>query len=189
MEIYMVRAIGYSEYLTAAQIGTNGGTLYGNSNINIAGGTIKGNVYGAGKGYSGYGTTRAALAQMYGDSNITIEGNPTINGSVYGAGEGSGAAGYNAMARLTGVSTININNDIGLNVYGGGDAGEVVGNTYVNINSGNITGTIYGGGNVGLINGTTNINITGGSSDSIYGGGQSADVTTTNINLSRRNHK
>lgn len=174
---------GYSWYLSAYTIAEDGGTLYGNSNINISGGTVNGNIYGAGRGYSGYSTIRAELAQMYGNTNIRITGNPTISGGVFGAGEGMPTPAYAATARLTGNSNIYIETGINLNVYGGGYAGELIGDTFINIEHGEITGTIYGGGNAGLVSGTTNIYINGGSADNIYGGGQSSNVTTTNITL------
>lgn len=179
----MVLDTGHSAFLSASEITADGGTLYGNSNINISGGQVNGNIYGAGRGTSNYGTNRATLAQMYGDAVIVIQGNPVISGSVFGAGEGIGDTGFGATARLTGNTILYIQNDIGLDVYGGGYAGEVIGNTKVYVTAGNITGTIYGGGNVGLVNGTTEVNIWGGSSANIYGGGKSANVTTTGVYL------
>lgn len=175
---------GYSDFLSSTQITTDGGTLYGKSNINISGGTINGSIFGAGRGTSSYGTTRASLAQMYGDTSISITGNQSINGNIYAAGDGVAGLSYLLTARLTGTATVSINNDLNTNVYGGGNIAQTVGNTYINVDTGHLTGTIYGGGNVGDVNGKTNVNINGGQVTSdIYGGGQSANVTTANIKL------
>lgn len=171
---------GYTEYLQARSINTDGGTLYGSSNINISGGSINGNIYGAGKGYTGF-SDRNSLAQMNGNSNITLSGTAQMNGMIFGAGEG--ASGYNDNAKMTGNPTINIAKDLSYDVFGGGNIAPLNGNPTININSGNITSTIYGGGNVGAVVGESLINISGGTTKEIFGGGHSADITTTNIKL------
>jgi hypothetical protein len=170
---------GYTEYLTAGTINTDGGTLYGTSHLNLSGGTINGSVYGAGKGYTSF-SSRTKLAQMEGNSNITLSGT-SITGNVYGAAEG--AQGYNDNAKMTGNPTIDIAQNLTTNVFGGGNNAILVGNPKININSGNITGTVYGGGNVGNVTGESTIYINGGTSNEVYGGGYSADITTTNVKL------
>ena len=178
---------GYTELLTLQYTITDAGALYGNSNITISGGTVTGNIFGAGRGTDLYGTTRAALAQMIGNTTITMTGNPTVGGSVFGAGEGINNSTYAATARLTGNTDVHIAGNIGMNVYGGGFVGGVVGSTNVDIESGNVTGTVYGAGNMGSVSVSSTVNISGGSSGSVYGGGQSVGVPTANINLVRRN--
>lgn len=170
---------GYTNYLTANSTQTDGGTLYGNSNINISGSpTINGNIYGGGRGYD-LATNKLDLAQMEGNSVITISGTPTITGNIYGAG--MGLTQYPNMAEFTGNATVNINADLSTNVFGGGNIAPTVGNTYININSGNHTADIYGGGNVGILNGTSNVTINGGTSTDVYGGGKSADVINSRV--------
>lgn len=170
---------GYTEYLTANTTQTDGGTLYGSSNINISGSpTINGNIYGAGRGYN-LATNKPDLAQMEGSSTITITETPTITGNIYGAG--MGLSQYAEMAKLTGTATVNVNANLSTNVFGGGNISKTVGNTFININDGTHTGDIYGGGNVGILEGTANVTINGGTSNDVYGGGKSADVTNSNV--------
>lgn len=170
---------GYTEYLTESVTATDGGALYGDSNIIISDSpTINGNIYGAGCGYN-Y-SNKTLVAQVEGNSNIEISGTPTIDGQIFGAGQG--ISGRADMAKLTGSSTIKINTDLSIDVYGGGNISKVEGTTNVNIENGTQTGSIYGGGNLGIINGTTNVTINGGQSTTVYGGGNQAEVTTSNVN-------
>lgn len=172
---------GYTNYLTANSTQVDGGTLYGDSYINISGSpTINGNIYGAGRGYD-LASDKPDLAQMVGNSNITITGNPNILGKIYGAG--MGLSEYSEMAKLIGTSTTNINADLAVNVYGGGNIAKTLGNTYIHINEGEHLADIYGGGNVGIINGTSYVEINGGVSNNIYGGGHQAGVNNTIIDI------
>lgn len=169
---------GYTEYLTEDVTATDGGALYGDSNIIISDSpTINGNIYGAGCGYN-Y-SNKTLVAQVEGNSNIEISGTPTINGQVFGAGQG--ISDRADMAKLTGSSTIKINTDLSIDVYGGGNISKVEGTTNVNVESGTQTGSIYGGGNLGIINGTTNVTINGGNLSNVYGGGNQAEVTKSNV--------
>lgn len=171
---------GYTEYLVESVIATDGGALYGNSNINISGNpTINGNIYAAGCGYNL--SSKPKLAQMTGTTNIEIEGTPVINGSVYGAG--MGISGMTEMAKLTGVSNVKINTDLGINIYGGGNISQTSGKTNIYILSGNQTANIYGGGNLGQVDGSSNVYIQGGNSNNVFGGGESSDVTNTYLSM------
>lgn len=169
---------GYSSYLTDSQIATDGGALYGNSNINITGGVINGDIYGAGRGYTGY-SGKSSLAQMYGNTNITIKGSATVNGTIYGAGEG--VNGNIETAKLTGNSKIQIETSVNNLVYGAGNNSYQIGNTEVYIKDGTINNDIYGGGNVGNVEGTSNVYIQGGDLNIVYGGGKSSDTTNSKI--------
>ncbi len=170
---------GYTNYLTAASTQTDGGTLYGNSSINISGSpTINGSIYGGGRGYN-LASDKPDLAQMEGDSIITISGTPTITGNIYGAG--MGLSNYENMAKFTGGSTINLNSNLTTNVFGGGNIAKTSGTTNINVNDGNHSAAIYGGGNVGILEGTSNVTINGGTSNEIYGGGNQAEVTNSNV--------
>lgn len=91
-----------------------GGTLYGESNINISGSpTITGTIYGAGRGYN-Y-STKPELAGCRGETNINIQGTPTLSGTIYGAG--AGISGYDNMAKLIGNSYINLTASTGIDIY------------------------------------------------------------------------
>lgn len=169
---------GYSSYLASAEIATDGGALYGNSNITISGGTINGDIYGAGRGYTGY-FGKNELAQMYGNTNITIKDDAKVNGNVYGAGEG--VSDNTETAKLTGNSKIQIETSINNSVYGAGNNSYQIGNTEVYIKDGTISNDVYGGGNVGNVDGTTNVYIQGGKLTTIYGGGKQSNTTNTKI--------
>ena len=120
--------------------------------VNILNGTVSGNVYGGGKGDANDHTK----GQVTGNPVVTIGDNTT------------GHESY--VAAVTG------------DVYGGGDAGNVVGTPVVNvINKCNttITGDVYGGGNAADVGdpndanvGGTDVNIDGGTiSGMVFGGG------------------
>ena len=171
---------GYTEYLTTNTMQDDAGSLYGTSNINISGNpTINGDIYAGGRGYSL--RQKPNLAQMEGNSNITIEGSPTITGNIYGAG--MGISGYENMAKLTGTSTITINTDISVSVFGGGNIAKTEGTTNIYIKNGNHTEPIYGGGNVGEVEGSSNIYIQNGTTNTVFGGGNQAGVNNTNIEV------
>ena len=173
---------GYSNYLEGS-VSNDGGALYGNSQINITGGIITGNVFGAGRGYNYSNKTN--LAQMIGNSTITISGTPNITGNIYGAGEG--ITGCEGIAKLIGNSTINISADLSGDIYGGGLLAKIDGDTAININSGNHTGSIYGGGQQGDITGDTQIIVDGGTTTNIYGGGYLAMANSTSIIVNNGN--
>lgn len=157
---------GYTEYLNANVTATDGGSLYGDSNIIISGSPIiNGNIYAAGCGYNM--SSRPNLAQMEGNSNIQISGSPVINGEIFGAG--AGLSNYENMAKLIGNTSINIYTNLNTSIYGGGNNAKVEGTTNININNGNHLGDIYGGGNLGIINGSTNVNINGGEQNRVFG--------------------
>lgn len=171
---------GYTEYLTEEVTATDGGALYGSSNIKISGSpTITGNIYAAGRGYNL--SSKTSIAQTIGETNIEISGSPAITGQIFGAGEG--ISGYNDMAKLVGTSTIKISSDLNTEVYGGGNIATTQGNTNVNIENGNHTSDIYGGGNIGKIDGNTIVSINGGTQNRVYGGGNQADTTTSTVNI------
>lgn len=80
---------GYTEYLNANVTADDGGSLYGNSNINIGGKVvINGDIYAAGCGYD-LSTKKQKLAQMEGISNIKISGTPTLSRKNFWSRSGS----------------------------------------------------------------------------------------------------
>ena len=168
--------------------------VIGSTNVTINGTPkITGQIYGAGKGLSGY-TDMAKLTgnstinvntdttqDIYGGGRISqMEGNPTINiqkgnhtGNIYGGGN---------EGKVIGTSTININGGTSLNIFGGGNKAEITKTQVYLNNEGNAT-TIYGGGNqIGVTE--THVYGKGGTSFEIYGGSnQSGEVTSTNVEI------
>ncbi len=118
--------------------------------VNILNGTVSQNVYGGGKGDPNDHTK----GQVTGDPVVTI---------------GDIAVGHESYVAY-----------VGGDVYGGGDAGNVVGTPVVTIpNKANTSvGNVYGGGNAADVNGT-DVTIYGGNiSGMVFGGGHGdKDVT------------
>lgn len=145
---------------------TGGITVNINKNANTCGWYV-GNVYGAGN-----------LAQYNGSPAVNIL-NGEVSGNVYGGGKGD--ANDHSKGQVTGNPTVTIGDKSNAgyeaivkgDVYGGGDAGNVVGIPVVNVvNKCNTTiGNVYGGGNAADVNGT-DVNIDGGKiTGMVFGGG------------------
>lgn len=126
-----------------------------------------GNVYGAGN-----------LAQYSGSPAVNIL-NGEVSGNVYGGGKGD--ANDHSKGQVTGNPTVTIGDNANADhmaivigdVYGGGDAGNVVGIPVVNVvNKCNTTiGNVYGGGNAADVS-ATNVTIDGGTiTGMVFGGG------------------
>lgn len=152
-------------------------------NINITGGTINGNIYGGGYGYTEY-LTEAVTADdggaLYGNSNIVIDGNPTINGNIYAAGCGYDSSRKPELAQMIGTSNIELKGQpiiqgqifgAGQGISGYNQMAKFIGNSNINIKT-DLSTEVYGGGNISVAEGNTYINIESGShSGDIYGGG------------------
>ena len=144
------------------------GTIYGTIQVNIeknnqSCGWYVGNVYGGGN-----------LADYTGSPAVNIK-NGTVNGNVYGGGKGETALvtgnpvvtvgdladGHSAYAAVV----------LG-DVYGGGDAAAVSGNTSVTLQKTNSSvGRLFGGGNAAGISGNTAVNMSLGTvTTALYGG-------------------
>ena len=148
------------------------GIVYGNSTINITGGHVVRNVYGAGAmGSVGKVTTTAGVTTITdgGLTTINISGgiigvDGDENGNVFGAARGDKTTTQTDCA-LVQTTDVNISGtaDIKGSVYGGGETGDVHENTEVNVcaekqTSNNvvsyvaasgtptIAGNVYGGG-------------------------------------------
>ena len=160
---------------------TGGITVNINKNANTCGWYV-GNVYGAGN-----------LAQYSGSPAVNIL-NGEVSGNVYGGGKGD--ANDHSKGQVTGNPTVTIGDNANADhtaivigdVYGGGDAGNVVGIPVVNVvNKCNTSiGNVYGGGNAADVNGT-DVNIDGGTiTGMVFGGGhgdKNADPQTeANVN-------
>ena len=118
------------------------GIVYGTTTINITGGTVVRNVYGAGAmGSVGKVTTTEGVTTINsgGLTTINISGGQvgvdgTNNGNVFGAARGDAITTQNDCA-LVQTTDVNISGsaDIKGSVYGGGETGDVLGNTEVNV--------------------------------------------------------
>ena len=168
--------------------------------VQLINATINNNVYGGGLG---------AAARITGNPVVTLEG-ATVTGNIFGGGDAApvegnptvtateGAAakifagGKGATAVVTGNPTAILNkaDDKTLTVteiYGGGDAAEVTGNTTVTLTKGAVTNA-FGGGNAAAINGNTTVSIADATASNVYGGGNLAGVTqTATINMTGGN--
>ena len=157
------------------------GTVTGNTEVNISGGTMK-DVYGAGLGAEYNGTTwppAAANADVTGTTTVNVSGGTMAN--VYGGGE-NGSVAFNATATSsTGKSTVNVSGgEVTENVFGGGKNGTTQGATIVNVSGGNVRGNVFGGalgahGRI-YVNGMRTVNMTDGHVyGNVYGGSRNAN--------------
>lgn len=173
---------GYSNQVFTSMASSQSGYLFGESYVNVTGGSIDGYIYGGGRGstsyfdnndLSGYPVRNGelqdqnyfkALALVHGKTHVNISGGKII-GMVYSGGEGS----YYRPASETNPTNITT------------DMASIIGSTEINI-SGNaeINDFVFGGGNYGNIvhtntvpeSGSTFVNISGGKiMNAIFGGG------------------
>ena len=138
------------------------GIVLGNTSVEIDGGLVVHNVYGAGSmGSVGkVDTDEAHTIISGGKATITVSGG-TIgvdgneNGNVFGAARGDATITQDSLALAkTTIVTISTAADVKGSVFGGGEAGLVQDSTKVSMTGGNVAQNIYGGGylgNVGII--------------------------------------
>ncbi|MBR2237192.1 MAG: hypothetical protein IJ887_04855 [Prevotella sp.] len=132
------------------------GIVYGNSTVNITGGRVVRNVYGAGAmGSVGKITTTEGVTTIPPSGGLTtinisggtvgVDGND--NGNVFGAARGDATTNQIdcALVKNTGV-TISGSADIKGSVYGGGETGDVHDNTSVTMSGGTVGHNVFGGG-------------------------------------------
>ena len=144
----------------------------GTANIQILGGTIKGNVYGGTNNQQGQTV------------NISMT-DGLINGNIYG--------GSNTWGTIHNLATINVSGGVVNNVFGGGYGAStnMAAGTKVTV-SGGIVGTkdtskadtytygnVYGGGYAGSVTGNTEVNISGGTMKDVYGAGLGVEYNGT----------
>ena len=193
--------------------------FYGNININIIGGEITGNIYGAGAGgVTGYNVNSSDPYKTYGedfDTNVNINiSNGTINGDIYGGGYGyteylnanvtavdGGALYGDSNITISGTPTINGNvfaAGCGYNLSSKPNIAQMFGNSKITISgTPTINGSIFGGGaglngysNMAKLTGTSTINIDSNLSSPVYGGGNIAQTSgQANILILSGNHK
>ncbi len=169
------------------------GTIYGNTNVNIIGGTVT-NVYGGGEG----GYTDSTNTGTYVSRNVAVTiGNrsygvtPIITNNVYGGsayGVVNGTSTTATTVSLDSTSVVVNAGSINGSVYGGGQGSSlmtpyVLGNSDVTVNGGKITNVFGGNETSGISNGTIAVKLNGGLITNVYGGGKNVDATTTNVYL------
>lgn len=186
------------------------GTVYGGCDVN---GNVEGRItiivdsmpggcpldintiYGGGN-LASYSPDTANSSKPYYNANyqypfIDLQ-NGHVNRNVYGGGKGSLASLNNG--KITSNPYVHMHPDVanskkfrvGGDIYGGGELGQVQGNTLVRIESGIVKHIVYGAGlgnnedeGFGLVAGNTWVDMTGGHVEySIYGGGKLASVGT-----------
>ena len=126
--------------------------------VNIKCGTVSGDVFGGGLGSTANCTSNPKVL-IGGDSgNKTV----VVNGNVYGGGSAAPVTGSTTVETRSSNAdsrTTTLRN----NVYGGGlgATATVSANTDVKINGNGtlVSGSVYGGGNAGQVNGNTNVEI------------------------------
>lgn len=166
---------------------------------------IYGDVFGAGRGTSEYGSDYSALGIISGNVQVTLAGKVKVHGNVYGAGQG--VDGMSDMARLYGNTTLSIGENVQVSggVYGGGENGSITGNNSVTLRDHATIGTmdananVHGGGYGASSNVSGNVLVDIGKTASdepvvygdVYGGsalgtvntsGSSTYTTTVNMN-------
>lgn len=120
-----------------------------------------------------YSENDGKLGNVNGEIYLNIK-DSNISGSLYGGGN---------LSEVNGDININLSGDniIGGSLYGGGNQALVIGTTDVRVSSLTVE-SVYGGGNVGDVTGTASVTVLGGSKiTNLFGGGNEASVTTSNI--------
>ncbi len=193
---------GYMPYKKANGSGydwlRSAGWVEGNTTVEIKGGHVLTNVYGANE-YTDVGG-KATVKMTGGTIGVPrtlaqIAAHP-VSCYLFGGGRGDERTHFN---QITNVGSVEVEVSGGIiygSVFGGGEDGHVLGDTKVTIKPGAMIGTwgtsyvdgnVFGGGRgfsgesltAGLICGNTEVNIEGGTIlGSIYGGGRLASVGT-----------
>lgn len=173
----------YSSTLMTRMATSQSGVLFGDTHINITGGTIGGYVHGGGRGsltyydnhdLTGYPVINgkqmsasyfSAVAQVFGDTHITIKGG-VVKGNIFGGGEGtyyrpvSPTDSKNATTYIAAIygdthTTIDSLAEVQSFVFGAGNYSDILkapgsnkpsGNAHLNIYGGSIGNSIFGGG-------------------------------------------
>lgn len=165
----------------------------GDTSITINGGKI-GTVYGGGKG--------STTVSPNTDGDITVSMLDGDVDNIFGGNNIRGIIDTNSVVNVSGgnVGTVYGGSDGSLLANSGATTERVVGanNTNVNVSGGIIEVAVYGGGKSAPTTGSSTVNITGGTfaqldSDGyvvagttpaeVFGGGEAARVTTTNVNI------
>ena len=163
------------------------GTLYNptagivkvNATVEIHGGSVANNIYGAGAMGKVKGSTSVVINT---EGSVGVDGDHD-DGNVYGAARGELGLS-NDYASVTNSSVTITKGTVKGSVYGGGRAGVVTGQVVVNLNGGTVKHDVYGGGALAQTNTlydganetyktyVTNVNLAGTTvNGNLYGGG------------------
>ena len=154
------------------------GIVQGNTTVNISGGHVVRNVYGAGA----MGSVGTASVATSGKTTVTVtggrigyDGNSNNDGNIFGAARGDLAAtGDLALVRET---------EVNISYTTTPDADNEDKNVQL------IAGSVFGGGEAGKVKGSVAVNMTGGLVlKDVYGGGALADTQTSNWDASANNN-
>ena len=167
--------------------GGNAGQVGAGATTTITSTNVTNDVYGGGNQAAVTGgpttstMTNVHAKNIYGGGNAGATGaiSQTIDSSVVSQGIYGGGKG--ATATSTGVTAIVRNNTTAANIYGGGNAGPVNGNTSMTVNSSSTTGNIYGGGNQAAVSGTCGSSLDTAQAAYIYGGGNAGSCGSTDL--------
>ena len=161
--------------------GSNSSGTVRQSNINLQGSNVEtiygGNNLGGSLETSNINAIAGTAATIYGggkkavtnETNVNIQGATITN--VFGGGE---------EANITTKTNINLTSGNCGNIYGGSNTLGNVPLTDINI-TGGVVNTIYGGNNLGGIVTKSDIDVTDGTINTIYGGGNEAVATESDI--------
>lgn len=184
--------------------------VYGNVQVTVDGGTVT-DVYGC-NNLNGAPQTNVrvdinnnVVGNVFGGGNLAAASvspkvyinNGTVGGSVFGGGNGDPDDTTEATAMITGDPEVIIGDAIADhysivtgNVYGGGNAAKVTGNTLVTYNDANTSShvaNLFGGGNAAGVTGITEVDmLLGKVTTGLYGGcntkGNVGGNITVNVN-------
>ena len=155
------------------------GIVKGNATVEILGGSVANNIYGAG-----------AMGKVEGNTSVTINTKGSVgvdgnhdDGNVYGAARGELGLS-NDYASVTNSSVTITKGTVKGNVFGGGRAGVVTGQVTVQLDGGTVLHDVYGGGALAQTNTlydganetyktyVTDVNLAGSTvNGDVYGGG------------------
>ena len=151
------------------------GIVQGNATVNISGGHVVHNVYGAGA----MGSVGTAGVATSGKTTVTISGgrigyDGDKNGNVFGAARGE----YGESTTASGLANVR-ESEVNIR-YTTTPAADNEGKT-----AQLIAGSVFGGGEAGTVKESVAVNMTGGLIlKDLYGGGALADTQTSNWNAS-----
>ena len=127
--------------------------------VEIKGGSVANNIYGAGSMGKVGGSTSVTIDT---DGAVGVDGNHD-DGNVYGAARGE--------LNLAG------------KIVGNPDDYSSVTNSSVTIKNGTVKGSVFGGGKAGIVKGNVGVTVSGGEvKNDVYGGGALANTNTDNWN-------
>ncbi|MBR3783437.1 MAG: chitobiase/beta-hexosaminidase C-terminal domain-containing protein [Bacteroidales bacterium] len=185
---------------------TSAGRVYGNTNVDISGGIVYHNVYGGGSMasvgyYNEVPITPHSTILSGGIATVTIRGGQIgttghNNGHVFGSSRGMAGSEYSHFA-FTEDTYVNIQTgaDIRGSVFGSGENGHVLNNTYVTMTGGKVgrdltvKATLLGDGTTELVTGEACTEEAGADMavifrGNIYGGGRGVDRHNGKLSLS-----